>query len=262
MTRISKWLEEWRRWPLVVVGIVVVSALSLVAVVVAQQGDSPPLPPSMPEPPGKPQRDASPTPDLVKQPQGTLCSSNPELCRAADALAASQARGDISAFTSLLAATGIACVDRSTNERAAGRLCADAPAGELVQGYTVLGKQASAVSADEFTTLLKSWLEPSSGRSARVVSVGCAIDARNVVDCAAGAIALGLFDAKAAAPANVIVLFVRRDYGGKPLGLVGGTAALPDGAAVDGGPEPRLTAGWTGNPTGDWSFERVTSGQP
>jgi hypothetical protein len=142
-----------------------------------------------------------------------------------------------------------------------GSLCSGPASPIRGSGYTVvgLGKQASLVSEAELTAVLSSWLQlpPGKGGSAIVapVSVGCAIGPAQDVDCAVTAVVLGLVDARTKAIQGTVVLFFRQGFGGHRFGLVGASGGLPDGAVLTGGPERRIMAGWTGNPTGAWYFE-------
>ena len=222
----------------------------------------PPLPPSMAEPPGKPQYDGTPTPDPVRRPSSRVCSMVPGLCGLATSLSASHARGDLSAFTSLLSPSQVPCSEPVYGARTPGQLCAAQPDSAQVSGYTImgLGKRASVTSEAELTSLLSSWLQIPAGAGttpvvATPLSVGCAITPGEDVDCSVSAIALGLADAKTKATNGVVVLFFRQGFGGRPFALVGASAGLDNGAVLTGGTERRIMAGWTGNKTGGWYFE-------
>ncbi len=240
-------------------GIVLAAVLIFGTIAVAQQGEDPPFPPTMPEPPGKPQREGTPTPDPLQTPASPVCDTEPGLCGLARGMGTAFVAKNLAALTTLLTPTEVECYNPGSVQPLPGPLCSDKESGAVVSGYTITGggKQARLLPETEFRERLASMLElpGQSGYTPKPVSVGCAITPEETVDCSVTAVAIGLYNPKRDAMDGTIVLFFRKDYGGRPFGLVGGSGGLPDGAVLTGGTERRIMAGWTGNETGDWYFE-------
>jgi len=257
--RVGKKFIQRHRIAAFTVPLAAVAVLVFGAIAVAQQGEDPPIPPTMPEPPGKPQYDGTLPPDPLKTPTSRICDSTPGLCELVPNVGDAFARQDLAAFAQLLTPSEAECPGPAAERPDPGLLCDGQPAGTIVSGFTItgLGKQATLLPEIEFSELLESWLELPGKSSAtpKPVSIGCAITRTEVVDCSVTAVAIGLYYPKQDTAGATIVLFFKKDYGGRPFGLVGASGGLPDGAVLTGGTERRIMAGWTGNETGDWYFE-------
>lgn len=244
---------------ILLVGLVLGVGLIVGAIAVAQQGEDPPIPPTMPEPPGKPQYEGTLPPDPLKTPMSRICDSTPGLCELVPSVGEAFRREDLTALAEWMTPSEAECRAPGSDRPDPGLICEGKPSGTVVSGFTItgLGKQATLLSEAEFRERLGSMLElpGQSGYIPKPVSVGCAITPEETVDCSVTAVAIGLYNPKRDAMDGMIVLFFRKDYGGQPFGLVGGSGGLPDGAVLTGGTERRILAGWTGNETGDWYFE-------
>lgn len=233
-------------------GLLIVASIALASS--AEPSEDPPLPASEPEPAGKPQYDASPTPDPV-QATDLSCEKAQWLCEAAKELLAARAAGRLG---SLLAPTTIVCPPDSLAPGRPMPVCSARDAGMERQGFSLIGRSASFVDSATFESWLTTALRVNDvAFEARAVAVGCAIPRSQIVDCSNhGAVTIQLTAAGTGLQSGLFVLFVRRSPEGN-WGLVGGTGAVSSGPVTDGGPERRILAGWIGSETGDWYFQRL-----
>lgn len=204
----------------------------------------------------KPQRDGTPTPDPVGPSAASICASESALCMLAQDVADNLHDGLAWQLDDKLLPSEAACSEAGVSPVLRASACAGRSTGARASGYTLvgLGKRPALLERHEFLDLVGSWRDLARGRDITPLSVGCAITVADTVDCQSAAVAVALRDSPSGPVDAVFVFFVRRDPAGN-WGLVGASGGLPDGAVLTGGPERRVMAGWTGNPTGAWYFE-------
>lgn len=183
----------------------------------------------------------------------------PALCELVPSVGEAFRREDLDALAEWMTPSEAECQAPDSGRPHPGFICEGKPTGTVVSGFTITGggKQATLLSEAEFRERLASWLElpGQNGDTPKPVSVGCGISKAGTVDCRVTAVAIGFYNPRTDAIGSTIVLFFRKDYGGQPFGLVGGSGGMPDGAVLTGGIDRRHMAGWTGNETGAWYFE-------
>jgi hypothetical protein len=238
--------------------VVLVFAGAVGTVALAQQGD--PDPDRDGQSVTKPQRDGTPTPDPVGPSVGSICASEAALCALAQELTDNLHDSAAWQLEDKLLPSEAACSEAGVSPVLRASACPGDSTGVRASGFTVvgLGKRPALLERQEFLDLIESWRALARGRDLAPLSVACAITVADTVDCQSAAVAVARRD-RASGPVDAaFVFFVRRDAAGN-WGLVGASGGLPDGSVLTGGPERRLMAGWTGNPTGAWYFELLPS---
>lgn len=222
--------------------------------------ESPPLPPSMPEPPGKPEFMETPTPDHYEPPSESLCAQSPDLCATARALATSLG-GGAGALSGWLAPAPIVCPEKETPASPLP-LCAGA-GGQTRVGLTIMSKRRAFVDGKAFLE----WMALLSGETtgalprAVLVSVGCEMPKGGGPPSCDREAAASILLERQDGQKPLLILILRADLTTGRFGIVGGVSANAEGAVVAGGPARRLLPGQPGwpapNDAGDYYFEPV-----
>lgn len=222
------------------------------------EAESPPLPTSMPEPPGKPERMQSPTHDTYQPPTRPICAEAADLCSTARGMAAGLAAIGTSTLNEHLAPVPVVCPEDSA--AAAVPLCAGA-GGQTKLGFTALVYAKSVRFMDEAAFV--AWVGARlSGNTqgdpptVTLVTVGCELPTGGgPPSCdrlAAASLVLEWRDGEQA----VLVLFLSRDLNMGPFGVMAAASLPVEGSVVAGGPARRLLPQWAvPNAGGDYYFE-------